>query len=99
MVQLPVMCFSVSKDRGDTWSVSKPIGFAGHCPYLHRTSDGIVILGYRRPWEFEESSTDLRYSLDECRTWSDNVLIDNGAVALDPSDGQLGGRFGIDRVL
>jgi sialidase-1 len=75
--QRAAMCSSVSKDRGNTWSVSKPIGFAGHCPYLHRTSDGIIILGYRRPGvKFDESSTSLRYSLDECQTWSDEVLID-----------------------
>ena len=32
--QRPAMCFSVSADRGRTWSVSKPMGFEGHCPYL-----------------------------------------------------------------
>jgi sialidase-1 len=69
-VQRPVMCFSVSKDRGKTWSVSKPIGFAGHSPYLHRTRDGIILMAYRLP------ATDLRYSLDECKTWSNAVLVD-----------------------
>ncbi|MBN1395073.1 MAG: exo-alpha-sialidase [Pirellulales bacterium] len=67
------MCFSVSKDRGENWSVSRPIGFKGHCPYLHRTTDGIIILGYRQIFA---SSTCLRYSLDECETWSDEVLVD-----------------------
>jgi sialidase-1 len=69
-VQRPIMCFSVSKDRGKTWSVSKPIGFAGHSPYLHRTMDGIVLLAHRVP------ATNLRYSLDECKTWSNDVPVD-----------------------
>jgi len=69
-VQRPQMAFSVSRDRGRTWSVSQPIGFAGHCPYLLRTRDDIILLAHRVP------STSLHYSLDECQTWSDNVLVD-----------------------
>lgn len=65
------MCFSISKDRGETWSVSKPIGFAGHCPYFLRTRDGIILLAHRVP------QTSLHYSLDECKSWSPNVLVDN----------------------
>ena len=72
-VSRPVMCFAVSKDRGNTWSISKPIGFEGHCPYLHRTRDGIVILAFRL---HSASSTCLRYSLDQCKSWSDNVVVD-----------------------
>jgi sialidase-1 len=68
--QRPAMCFSTSKDRGQTWTVSKPMGFAGHCPYFLRTPDGIILLAHRVP------STSLHYSLDECKTWSDNVLVD-----------------------
>lgn len=68
--QRPKMCFSVSKDRGKTWTVSKPMGFAGHCPYFLRTRDNIILLAHRVP------STSLHYSLDECKTWSKNVLID-----------------------
>lgn len=64
------MCFSVSKDHGTTWTVSKPVGFPGHCPYLLRTRDGIIIFAYR-------NSTNLRYSLDECKTWSNDVVVDN----------------------
>jgi sialidase-1 len=64
------MCYSVSRDRGATWSVSRPIGFAGHCPYFLRTQDGIILLAHRVP------STSLHYSLDEGRTWSKNVLVD-----------------------
>lgn len=68
--QRAVMSFSVSKDRGNTWSVSKPMGFAGHCPYFLRTQDDIILLAHRVP------STSLHYSLDECETWSDNVPVD-----------------------
>jgi hypothetical protein len=64
------MCWSVSKDRGKTWSVSKPIGFPGHCPYLLRTRDGILLLAHRIP------ATSLHYSLDEGKTWSKNVPVD-----------------------
>jgi hypothetical protein len=69
--QRPQMCFSISRDRGNTWSVSKPIGFPGHCPYFLRTRDNIILLAHRLP------STSLHYSLDECKTWSGNVLVDS----------------------
>lgn len=65
------MSYATSADGGKTWTVSRPIGFAGHCPYFLRTKDGIIILGHRLP------KTSLHYSLDECRTWSKNVLIDD----------------------
>ncbi|MBI2477722.1 MAG: exo-alpha-sialidase [Planctomycetia bacterium] len=68
--QRPAMCFSISQDRGQTWSISKPMGFAGHCPYFLRTRDDIILLAHRVP------STSLHYSLDECETWSDNVVVD-----------------------
>ena len=68
--QRPTMCSSLSKDRGRTWSVSKPMGFAGHCPYFLRTHDDIILLAHRVP------STSLHYSLDDCKTWSKNVSVD-----------------------
>ncbi len=64
------MCFSISKDRGETWSVSQPMGFEGHCPYFLRTRDNIILLAHRIP------NTSLHYSLDECKSWSQNVLVD-----------------------
>ncbi len=69
--QRAAMCFSVSKDRGNSWSISKRMGFAGHCPYLHRTRDDIILLAHRVP------ATSLHYSVDECETWSDNVAVDS----------------------
>ncbi len=69
-VQRDKMCFSISKDRGESWSVSQPIGFPGHSPYLHRTRDNIILLAHRLP------HTSLHYSLDECQTWSKNVVVD-----------------------
>ncbi|MEA1951815.1 MAG: sialidase family protein [Planctomycetota bacterium] len=71
-------CYSVSKDRGESWTVSKPIGFAAHCPYLLRTDDDIILLAHRLP------KTSLHYSLDECKTWSDNVMVD-GVIGAYPS--------------
>lgn len=67
----PTMCFSVSKDRGESWTVCKPIGFQGHSPYFHRTPDGIILLAHRLP------GTSLHYSLDDAKTWSENVLVDD----------------------
>ena len=64
-------CYSVSTDRGESWTVSKPIGFAAHCPYLLRVNDDIILLAHRLP------QTSLHYSLDECKTWSENVLVDD----------------------
>lgn len=64
------MAWSRSKDRGLTWGVSVPFGFPGHCPYLQRTVDDIILMAHRLP------ATSLHYSLDECETWSDNVLVD-----------------------
>jgi sialidase-1 len=64
------MCYSTSRDHGRSWHAAKPIGFLGHCPYLHRTVDGIILLGHRQP------ATSLHYSLDETKTWSQNVRID-----------------------
>lgn len=78
-IQRAEMCYSISKDRGKTWSISKPAGFGGHSPYLHRTPDGMIILGYRRPSDgttMDGCTTNLRYSRDECKTWSDAVMVD-----------------------
>jgi hypothetical protein len=68
--QRPHMSYATSADRGATWTVSKPMGFPGHCPYFVRTKDDIILLAHRVP------STSLHYSLDECQTWSQNVLVD-----------------------
>jgi len=64
------MRYSVSEDNGKTWSVSKPMGFPGHCPHLHRTPERIIVCAHRVP------NTSLHYSLDECQTWSPNVEVD-----------------------
>jgi photosystem II stability/assembly factor-like uncharacterized protein len=64
------MCSSISADGGRTWSVSQPLGFPGHCPYLLRTSGGVLLLAHRLP------GTSLHYSFDEGRTWSENVPVD-----------------------
>lgn len=69
--QRPVMCWSTSTDRGRSWSVSKPIGFEGHCPYFLRAEGDVILLAHRLP------ATSLHYSRDECQTWSENVLVDN----------------------
>ena len=65
-----VSAWSVSKDGGNTWSVAKLFGFPGHCHYLLRAPGDIILMAHRLP------STSLHYSLDEGRTWSENVLVD-----------------------
>ena len=90
--QRPAMCFSVSADRGRTWSVSKPMGFEGHCPYLLRTADDIILLAHRLP------ATSLHYSLDECKTWSQNVPVDN-VIGAYPSMVNLKDGSRADRLL
>ncbi len=69
------MRYAVSEDRGRSWTVSAPVGFPGHSPYLHRTPAGPIVCAHRLP------QTSLHYSADECKTWSGNVLIDNVAGA------------------
>lgn len=64
------MRYSISKDGGQTWSVSQPMGFPGHCPFLYRTPGDIIVCAHRLP------KTSLHYSVDECATWSDNVAVD-----------------------
>lgn len=63
--------WSESTDRGRTWSVAKPLGFPGHCHYLHRAVDGSILMAQRLPM------TSLRISRDECRTWSEVVDVDS----------------------
>lgn len=65
------MCWSLSADGGRTWSVSKPFGFPGHCPYLHRAPDGTILLAHRLP------KTSLHFSRDEGKTWSRNIVVDD----------------------
>lgn len=64
------MCFSRSLDQGRTWSVSEPIGFPGHCPYLMRTTNGVLLLAHRLP------QTTLHYSRDDGLTWERGELVD-----------------------
>ncbi len=73
-------CFAISTDRGDTWSVSEPMNFVAHCPYLFRPERGGPIwLGYRGYKTLDgtgQGFTGLRCSTDECKTWSDPIVVD-----------------------
>jgi hypothetical protein len=84
------MMYSISEDRGETWSISAPMGFAGHAPYFHRTENGVILVGYR---DLYSRNTSLRYSLDECKTWSKPVMVDRGMGAytsfVDLKDGSV----------
>jgi hypothetical protein len=65
-----ISAWSVSRDGGKIWSVAKEFGFPGHCHYLHRTPDDIILMAHRLP------TTSLHFSLDEGLTWSQNVVVD-----------------------
>jgi len=80
------MAYSYSNDKGKTWSVSKDAGFPGHCPNLFRTKDDVILLGLREPkdaslpislYPNSNAVTTLRMSRDECRTWSESILVDD----------------------
>lgn len=65
------MRFATSSDSGLTWTVSTPIGFPGHSPYLHRGPDGTIYLAHRLP------QTSLHFSRDDGATWSGNIMVDD----------------------
>jgi len=71
------MHFTTSIDYGSNWGRTKPLDFQGHCPYLHRTTNGIIVLGYRGLNATGQWQTYIRYSLDECRIWSEPILVDD----------------------
>lgn len=73
------MRFSISEDGGLTWSVSEPMGFPGHSPYLHRTPNNVIVCAHRLP------QTSLHFSRDECATWSENVDVDPDHIGAYPS--------------
>ena len=69
-LQRPWMGVSRSNDWGETWTTAQDVGFEGHCPYLLRTRDDVILLGTRLP------TTTLRFSRDECQTWSEPIQVD-----------------------
>ena len=68
---------SRSSDRGRSWQQSEPMGFVGHCPYLHRAADGALVLAYRQPVKGPTYGTALRVSFDEAKTWSEAMSVDS----------------------
>lgn len=73
--------YSISTDKGETWSNSQLLDFVAHSPYLHRTDhEGMILLGYRAYNTLDGTGTGytaLRYSLDECQTWSEPIMVDS----------------------
>ncbi len=63
------MWWSVSEDKGLTWSPSEKIGFPGQAPYLFYAGD-VLLLAHRVP------GTSLHYSLDDGASWSETLLLD-----------------------
>lgn len=79
--------YSISTDQGETWSDSESLGFIAHSPYLLRTNhDDMILMAYRSyEWPAGTGYTALRYSTDECETWSDPITIDAGCIGAYPS--------------
>lgn len=69
------MHYSLSEDFGNSWQLSRDIGFPGHCPYLFRISADSVLLAHRFP------ATSLRLSVDNCKTWSDAIKVSDATGA------------------
>lgn len=65
-----------SRDQGRSWGKAQPLTFVGHCPYLHRTGSGAIVLAYRQPVKGDAYGTALRVSVDEGQTWGDAVGVD-----------------------
>jgi sialidase-1 len=77
---------SISTDRGKTWSDSQSLGFIAHSPYLLRTQhESLILLGYRGYDQSGHGYTALRYSLNECATWSDPIAVDWDCIGAYPS--------------
>jgi hypothetical protein len=70
-VMREVMAYSESLNRGRNWSPVKRMGFPGHCPYLLKTRSGVLLLAHRLP------KTSLHYSIDEGRSWTGPIQIDD----------------------
>lgn len=70
------MNVSRSTDRGRSWSPAEPLGFVGHCPYLHRIPTGEIALAYRQPVKGTAYGTALRISRDEGGHWDEAVGVD-----------------------
>ena len=66
---------SISKDRGQTWSRSEPLDFRGISPYLLRAGNGMILMVYGQIGAGEQNGTVIRWSTDECQTWSEAVYI------------------------
>ncbi|MEE2615481.1 MAG: sialidase family protein [Verrucomicrobiota bacterium] len=65
------MHWATSSDMGDTWTKSRSMGFPAHCPYLHRCTNGTIVMGTRLP------ATSIRLSRNECKTWGESILVDS----------------------
>jgi len=81
-VSREVMTESESRDGGLSWTEPRDLGFKGHCPYLLMTKQGVLLLAHRVP------QTSLNYSLDEGRSWSENLQLDD-VIGAYPSMVQL----------
>lgn len=74
MLCRPAMVQTESRDGGHTWSEPREMGISGDCPYLLLTSKGVLLCGIRhRPTK----STCVIYSLDQGKTWTGPVTVDN----------------------
>jgi len=74
--------YARSNDGGRTWSTPAGFGFLAQSIYFLRTSKGVLLMGHRIP------GTSLHYSLDDGKTWSENVELASSGGAY-PSMAEL----------
>ena len=73
MLIRPTMVSCESTDEGKTWTELTPVGIPGDAPYLLLTRESILLCSFRhRP----TTSTDIIYSTDFGKTWSERVMLD-----------------------
>ena len=90
-IQRYEMAYSVSNDGGKTWSSSRSVGFHGQCPYLYRAPNGVVVMALRE--ELSTTQTTIRVSLDDCKTWSKPIIVDDVPGAYASIAGRLDGSL------
>jgi hypothetical protein len=56
---------------------AQPLGFVGHCPYLHRAATGEIVLAYRQPERKGPPTARRCGSAGTKRGWSQAILVDS----------------------
>ena len=80
----PSMCWSISTDKGHTWSAPKMLGAAANQPNIFKLNDGSVVLTYGR------YGGKLIFADETGTRWSDPFVVNDqpgcGSVRMVPTD-------------